>query len=77
MRRGQRVLDADCHQMEPASMWETYIDPRFRAGAPRIAQAGSRKTMTVEGESLTAEEGKYPFASPEFLAALAHGMKRF
>ncbi len=77
MRRGQRVLDADCHQMEPASMWETYIDPCFRAGAPRIAQAGSRKTMTVEGESLTAEEGKYPFASPEFLAALAHGMKRF
>ena len=25
--------------------------------------------MMVEGESLTAEEGKYPMDSPEFLAA--------
>ena len=33
--------------------------------------------MVVEGESLTAEEGKYPFASPEFLAALKRGMQRF
>jgi predicted TIM-barrel fold metal-dependent hydrolase len=38
---------------------------------------GARQTLTVEGEPLTAEEGKYPFATPDFLAALARGMQRF
>ena len=32
--------------------------------------------MAVEGESLTAE-GKYPFSTPDFLAALMRGMQRF
>ena len=58
-------------------MWENYIDPRFRSEAPRIAQIGARRGMVIEGESLTAEGGKYPFSSPAFLDALARGMKRF
>jgi predicted TIM-barrel fold metal-dependent hydrolase len=63
--------------MEPQSMWETYIDPRFRSEAPRLREVGPHRTMTVEGEPLTAQYGKYPFASAEFLAALARGMQRF
>ena len=77
MRDGRKIVDTDSHQMEPAWIWEKFIDPRFAERAPRVARAGSRETLVVEGESLTAEEGKYPFNSPEFLAALARGMKRF
>jgi uncharacterized protein len=77
MRNGRRVLDADCHQMEPPDLWVERIDPRFRERAPRLAQAGSRQTLMVEGEPFTVEEGKYPFATPEFLAALMKGLARF
>ena len=73
----RRILDADCHQMESPGLWQEWIDERFRERAPRLAKVGSRQTITVEGESLTAEEGKYPFATPDFLAALARGMQRF
>ena len=77
MREGRQVLDTDTHQMEPATIWQEYIDPAFRDDAPRVQDAGPRKTMVVEGEPLTAEEGKYPFNSPQFLAALTRGMERF
>ena len=74
MRDGRRILDADTHQMEPADMWERYIAPEFRARAPRL-QPGGRENL-VEGEPLTAE-GKYPFHTPDFIAALMKGMQRF
>jgi len=77
MRDGRRIVDTDCHQMEPARIWIDYIDPAFRERAPRPEQVGARRTMVVEGEPLTAEEGKYPMAPPEFQAALVEGMKRF
>ena len=73
----RRTLDADCHQMESPGLWQEWIDERFRERAPRLEKVGSRQTITVEGEPLTAEEGKYPFATPDFLAALARGMQRF
>ena len=76
MRNGCKVVDTDCHQMEPPSMWRDFIDPRFADYAPAVDRAGGFPTMKVEGESLTAE-GKYPFSTPEFLAALARGMQRF
>src|SRR5262249_54368596 len=76
MRDGRRILDADTHQMEPGGMWERYIDARFKERAPRAAAVEGRPAMAVEGESLTAE-GKYPFSTPDFLAALARGMQRF
>lgn len=76
MRDERRILDADTHQMEPPGMWEQYIEPRFKERAPRLAQVDGRQAMAVEGESLTAE-GKYPFSTPDFLAALMRGMQRF
>ena len=75
MRDGYKILDADCHQMEPPSMWQEYIDPAFQDRAPVRAE-GSSRTMMVEGESLVSE-GKYPFSTPEFLAAIGRGMERF
>ncbi len=77
MRDGRRIVDTDCHQMEPATMWRDYLDPAFRGREPRFEQVGARRTLVVEGEPLTAEEGKYPMASPEFQAALHKGMQRF
>ena len=76
MRNGCKVVDADTHQMEPPKMWETHIEPRFKEQAPRPQQIDARPAMAVEGESLT-NEGKYPFSTPEFLAALMRGMQRF
>jgi predicted TIM-barrel fold metal-dependent hydrolase len=76
MRNGARIVDSDTHQMEPADMWAHYIEPRFRDRAPRRDETGSRRLMVVEGESLVAEH-KYPFSTPEFLAAIDRGMKRF
>lgn len=32
-----RVIDADSHVMEPDSLWERYVDPRFRHRAPTPA----------------------------------------
>ena len=76
MRNGRRIVDADTHQMEPLTMWETHIEPRFKTQGPRLEKIDGRQAITVEGESLT-NEGKYPFSTPEFLAALMRGMQRF
>src|SRR5689334_14688433 len=74
MRDGRRIVDTDTHQMEPADVWVDWIAPEFRDRAPCLRPGG--RSNLVEGESLTAE-GKYPFHSPEFIAALARGMQRF
>ena len=76
MRDGFRIVDTDAHHIEPASIWVDYIDAAFRSRAPRIEEYGGRRALGVEGETLTSE-GKYPFAAPEFIAALMKGMERF
>jgi len=76
MRHGWKIVDTDTHQMEPVDMWATYVAPAFREQVPRLEKIGERQAMAVEGESLTAE-GKYPFSTPDFLAALMKGMQRF
>jgi len=32
--QGYKVLDSDIHVMEPANLWQEYIEPEFRAMAP-------------------------------------------
>ncbi len=78
MRKGFRIVDTDAHQMEPEDLWEKYIEDRFKDRAPRMGSTPSgRRTMMVEGESFTAEQGKYLMDSPEFLEAVRRAMKRF
>jgi predicted TIM-barrel fold metal-dependent hydrolase len=80
MRNGYRVIDTDCHQMEPPTIWADYIDSRFADRAPRIGDYGNghgRKMILVEGEPLTRQTGSYPMDAAEFLAATARAMKRF
>jgi predicted TIM-barrel fold metal-dependent hydrolase len=76
MRDGMKIVDTDCHQMEPAKMWAEYITPRYRSEAPAVREIASKRVMAVEDESLTSED-KYPFSTPDFLAAMARGMERF
>ena len=68
MRNGLRVIDTDCHQMEPPTMWAEYIDRQFADRAPAQADlGGGRKAMMVEGESLAKQDGSYPITrSPGF-----------
>src|ERR1041384_506727 len=34
-KNGFKIFDSDMHIMEPPDLWERYIDPEFRAHAPR------------------------------------------
>lgn len=76
MRDGYRIVDSDAHQIEPAGIWQEYIDPAFRERAPRLLEIDGRKTLGVEGEGFVSE-GKYPLSAPEFLQAMMRGMQRF
>src|SRR3989442_3989580 len=37
-KQGLKVLDSDMHCMEPADLWERYIDPAYKPFAPRGLQ---------------------------------------
>jgi uncharacterized protein len=78
MRSGYRVLDTDCHQIEPPGFWADYIDPGFADRAPAPLDLSSGRTgMMVEGESITKQDGNYPMDSAEFREATVRGMQRF
>ena len=36
MARTYNVIDADGHILEPVDIWDRYMDPAFRAQAPRM-----------------------------------------
>ena len=36
MTRAYNVVDADGHILEPADLWNTYMDPEFRGRRPRF-----------------------------------------
>ncbi|MEM7348074.1 MAG: amidohydrolase family protein, partial [Chloroflexota bacterium] len=78
MRNGFKVIDTDCHQIEPPDMWAEYIDTEFADRAPATGDPGSGKAvMMVEGESLAKQDGNYPMDSKEFHEAVVEGMKKF
>src|SRR6266436_8217833 len=37
-----RVISADSHMMEPADLWETRLDKKFRDSAPRVVKNENR-----------------------------------
>ena len=77
MRNGYRVLDTDCHQIEPPGMWAEYIDVEFADRAPAQGTSNGGSTMMVEGEPLAKQDGNYPMDSKEFHEAVVEGMKKF
>lgn len=79
MKDGFRIVDTDCHQIEPASMWSEYIDPAFAGREPRMDEVDGRTQLCVEGNGVTPPdaERKYPMNSPEFHEANRKAMMRF
>ena len=79
MKDGFKIVDVDCHMMEPDWLWEKHMEDRFKDAGPRMGTApdSGRRTFLVEGEPFTREKGKYPMAAPAFLKAVGKAMKRF
>ena len=42
-RSGYRVMDSDMHVIEPSDLFETYLDERFAAWAPKVSRAPGRR----------------------------------
>jgi len=62
-KQGFRIIDSDLHLIEPADLFERYLDERFQARAPR------REASVVSGQNTWAVEGKptpYWIDWPEF-----------
>ncbi|HYA34211.1 MAG TPA: amidohydrolase family protein, partial [Candidatus Binataceae bacterium] len=51
---GNLVIDCDSHVMEPADLWESYLEPEFRSRAIRIARdpADSMEVMYIDNQPL-------------------------
>jgi predicted TIM-barrel fold metal-dependent hydrolase len=55
---GFKIIDAEMHVMEPIDLWERYIDPAFKARAPRRLHERRWDIRTVvEGEVMAAMPG--------------------
>jgi predicted TIM-barrel fold metal-dependent hydrolase len=76
MREGFRIIDADCHQMEPGSIWSDYIDAAHKSRAPGPQRIGERNEMAVEGEPVRQQEGRYAFTQT-YYDMLVEARRRF
>jgi uncharacterized protein len=57
-KHGFRIIDAEMHVMEPVDLWERYIDPEFKARAPRrLSQRRWDIRTVVEGEVMASMPG--------------------
>ena len=43
MSRAYNVIDADGHILEPLDLWDKYMDPKFRDGAPHLVKGEDGK----------------------------------
>src|SRR3954469_7979309 len=44
------VVDADSHVMEPADLWENYLEPKFRDRAIRIVETNGVEQLVMGGQ---------------------------
>ena len=57
-KRGFKMIDAEIHVMEPVDLWERYIDPEFKARAPRrLSERRWDIRTVVEGEVMASMPG--------------------
>jgi hypothetical protein len=50
MNRAYNVIDADGHILEPLDLWDRYMDPKFRDGAPGLVKGEDGKDRLVVEE---------------------------
>jgi len=57
-KSGFKMIDAEMHVMEPVDLWERYIDPEFKARAPRrLSERRWDIRTVVEGEVMASMVG--------------------
>jgi len=54
-----KVCDADSHAVEPMSIWQEYVEPKYRAGAPRVIIDENNIERLVIGDTVMAP-GPFP-----------------
>ena len=52
MPRAYNVIDADGHILEPLTLWNDYMDPKFRDQAPKLIRDKDGKQRLQIGEQL-------------------------
>ena len=52
MTRAYNVIDADGHILEPLTLWEEYMDPKYREHAPKLIRDKDGKQRLQVGEQL-------------------------
>jgi predicted TIM-barrel fold metal-dependent hydrolase len=58
MGRAYNVIDADGHILEPFTLWGQYLDPAYRARAPKLVKDESGKErLLLEEQMLGSEQG--------------------
>ncbi len=51
-KQGFRVMDSDLHVVEPSTLWEEYLDPRFRGRLTRVSTSDGQMRAQVDGKVL-------------------------
>ena len=58
MTRAYNVVDADGHILEPLTLWNDYIDPKYRDRAPRlIRDSDGKERLLLENQVLGSKKG--------------------
>jgi predicted TIM-barrel fold metal-dependent hydrolase len=69
-KNGFRVMDSDLHVVEPGTLWDQYLDPKFRGRIVTIQGHAAARHATVDGKILP------PYADrPERQRAWSHRLK--
>jgi len=73
-KNGFKIIDAELHVMEPADLWQKYIDPEFKDRAPRRLNERSWDIRTVvEGDVMASmTDYNWPARSTEEAESLAN-----
>ena len=74
MKNGFKVVDSDMHLIEPADLWQRYMDRKFRAGAPVGSTAPTPRNIGVDstgGRPIQHREAQ-PHMTNWFRALSAH-----
>jgi len=53
-----KVIDADGHILEPRDLWENYMDPKHRDGAPfMFRDADGKERLKIDGKIIGGARG--------------------
>ena len=63
MSRSYNVIDADGHILEPFTLWDKYLDPKYRARAPKLVKDNEGKQKLLLEEKVLGK-GAVVFAGP-------------